>query len=197
LSNPRSIVLVTSALPGEGKTLVTFNLALTAALDGEGSVLLVDADLRRPTVHSFLRPSPERGLTDVVADRTQLSETVVPLIGGRLHVLTSGKPPSNPVAVAQSQQMSAVLAQARDEYNLVIMDTPPVLGLTDADILSRKADGTLLVARAGRCTPTVLQRALGEMTAVDILGVVYNDAGFNFADIGRHGRRYYSKYYSR
>ena len=171
---PRTIV-VTSALPGEGKSTVATNLAMTLAAAGV-NVVLVDGDLRRPTVATTLGLVAGAGLTDVLAGRAKLTDVAqaapdVP----NLAVLTAGTIPPNPSEVLGSERMHQ-LVKDLSKHATVIIDAPPVLAVTDGAVLAHQADGALLVVAVGKTTYDVVDKALNtlEKARGRVLGVVMN-----------------------
>lgn len=168
-------IVVTSSLPGEGKSTVAANLAITLA-DAGSRVVLVDADLRRPSVAEYLGVEGSVGLTTVLIGRADLRDVVQPWGGGSLHVLPSGQVPPNPSEMAGSAAMAWVLRELSTRYDVVVIDTPPLLPVTDAAILARQVDGALVVAAAGRVHRQQLSEALGSLEAVGArtLGLVVN-----------------------
>jgi capsular exopolysaccharide synthesis family protein len=165
-------LLVTSALPREGKTLTAVNLALTLSESYERRVLLIDADLRRPTVHEVLRTGNVVGLIDAL--RSQRTELPVERISPRLGVLTAGRPQSDPMAALTSERMVSILEDARRTYEWIILDAAPAAILPDAPLLSRLVAATLLVIGAGSSPHTMVERAIAEIGRERIIGTVVN-----------------------
>lgn len=166
-------LMVTSAVASEGKTLTAVNLALTLSHSYKRRVLLLDADLRRPTVHEVLRLPNSVGLTDCLRrqDRTTLRfHTVSPL----LSVLTAGRPDSDPMAGLVSDTMSRILTDAAEQFDWVIVDTPPVALLPDANLLAAMIDTALLVVSANATPYPLIARAVEAIGEQRILGVVLN-----------------------
>jgi capsular exopolysaccharide synthesis family protein len=178
---PVQIVVVTSALPGEGKTTNAVNLALSLARRGL-RVLLVDADLRRGAVHAAFETAREPGLTDVLRDGMPLARACrsVEVEGQTMHYLTAGAAVSSPTGLLESQAMLAFLARLREEYDVAILDSPPANIVTDAALLGAMADGVVIVARAGVTESAALGSALDQLRRVraQVLGVVLNDINF-------------------
>jgi polysaccharide biosynthesis transport protein len=170
---PRSLVL-TSTLPGEGKSTTTANLALILAEAG-ATVCLIEGDLRRPRLLDYLGLENAAGLTDVLVDRADLLDVLQPYRNG-LSVLGCGPIPPNPSEMLGSDAMRDLLARLEKEYDFVIVDAPPLLPVTDAAVLSTLVDGTLLVVGAGLVKRDQLQRALASLEKVggNILGLVLN-----------------------
>jgi len=172
----RSIV-VTSALPAEGKSTVAANLALALA-ETSTRVLLIDADLRRPNIADLMSLEGAAGLTTVLIGRAEFEDVVQEWGEGSLHVLTSGALPPNPSELLASPTMERLLIELADRYEVVIIDTAPLLPVTDAAILSRAVMGTLVVANARRVRRGQLAEGLGFLDQVEarVLGIVLNEA---------------------
>ena len=176
LDKPLRTVLATSTSPDEGKSTTIANLAVTIA-QAEQRVVLVDCDLRRPTLHTLFGLSNEEGLTSLMLQeggRIPVQKTEVP----GLLVLTSGPLPPRPADILGSRRMEAVIAQLREHADIVLFDTPPVNAVTDAAVLATKVDGVLLVFQAGRTSRERARRArqILEKVKANILGVVLNNA---------------------
>jgi len=166
------VVMVTSALPSEGKTLTTVNLALTLSESYTRRVLVIDADLRRPAIHSLLGVANTRGLTEALsADGVELPTVQ---ISEGLHVLTAGRPGATPLASLSSPRMSTLLEECGRRFDWVLLDTPPVGVLTDAQLLARQAGAVLLVIGAGSTPSAVVERAIAELGQDCIIGTVLN-----------------------
>lgn len=189
LDNPVRTFLVTSAGASEGKTLTTANLATVFAQAGQ-DVILIDTDLRRPSVHRLFNLSSEHGLTNVLVGEATLDEVIQDTDVPGLRVVTTGPLPPNPAELIESRQMTTVINRARELADVVFFDSPPAIILTDAVILSSKVDRTIFVAEAGQ----VSRDAFNEMTRMirnargTILGVVLNKLRLSASD-------YYYYYY--
>ncbi|WP_051865184.1 polysaccharide biosynthesis tyrosine autokinase [Streptosporangium roseum] len=173
---PKSLV-VTSCLPGEGKSSISANLAITLAQAG-WRVILVDGDFRRPSIPGYLGIEGGMGLTDVLIGTAEL-RNVTQLWGeANLHVLPSGRIPPNPSELLGSHGMRQVLAQLTEIYDMVIIDAPPMLPVADAATLAAICDGTLLVARYGKTRREHLVRAVALLSSVNarVVGTVLNFA---------------------
>ena len=167
------VVMLTSSVPGEGKTLTAANLAITFSESHDRRVLLVDADLRRPAVHEMFGISNERGLGDSLAEDAHVALTQ---LTSRLSVLTAGRCNGDPMRTLTSDRMRALLEGARARYEWIILDTAPVGLLSDASLLAAMADTTLLVVRAGHTNYEAIQQARLALDASNIFGVVLNGA---------------------
>jgi capsular exopolysaccharide synthesis family protein len=173
VDNPRKVVIVTSSMPGEGKTTSLCNLAIAmAAVDSR--VLVVEADLRRPKVADLLGLERSVGLTNVLAGRALAEQVIQPWAGGKFDVLASGPLPPNPSELLASRQMAMLLSDLRDRYDVVLIDTPPLLPVTDAAAVAPATDGAILVCRFTETTQEQVTRAVGALTAVSatLLGTV-------------------------
>lgn len=179
--DPPQVIAVTSPGPGDGKSSTSANLALLTSRAGKRAakakrVVLVDADLRKPTIANYFRTDAERGLSDVLAGRAQLSDVLRPVPGENLTVLPSGRVPDEPSELLDSPALTGVLNALRDEFDLVIVDTPPVLAVTDALLVSAQADGVIVVTRMRNTTRQALRRAIESIEHVraNIFGLVVN-----------------------
>ena len=168
-------IVVTSSLPGEGKSTTAINLAITLA-DAGSRVALVDADLRRPSVAEYMGIEGRAGLTTVLIGKAGLDDVIQPWGDGKLHVLTSGQVPPNPSEMIGSHAMAWLLGELVKRYDVVVIDTPPLLPVTDAAILARLTGGALVVAAANRVHRADLADAIGSLEAVGarVLGIVMN-----------------------
>ena len=172
-------ILVTSSEPAEGKSTTSGNLALAFAQD-EKKVILIDCDLRKPSLHKKFRISNNIGLSDVIIDRDKLNKCIQKRTE-YLDILTAGKIPPNPSEMLGSQAMSSLLDELSNVYDVIILDSPPVLAVTDAQILSTKVDGTVLVVRAEKTKKDTVLAAKGVLDKVNanILGTVLNGGDKN------------------
>lgn len=192
LDRPLRTLAVSSALPSEGKSTVAMNLAITAAREGL-RVLVVDADLRRPTQHrAFASTSNNRGLTDVLSGQATLDEALQePGVPG-LTVLTSGATPPDPGLLISSQRLTDLLAQLAARWDLVIVDTPPALVVGDAMALAPQVDGLLIVVASQQTSRQLLTDLRGRLEAAKIrpLGFVLNKMEFKSAGYGQYLKVY-------
>ncbi|MBL1224745.1 CpsD/CapB family tyrosine-protein kinase [Enterococcus sp. BWR-S5] len=171
-------LVITSSGPGEGKSTTAANLAVVFANSGK-KVLLVDADLRKPTVAKTFSLSNTNGLSSILGNRQVYLDQAIQESGvDNLSVLTSGPKPPNPSELLGSQRMERLIEELGKRYDLIIFDMPPVVTVTDAQILSSKVNGTILVVREGVSKRESLKKAksLLEYVGANVLGVVYNGA---------------------
>lgn len=176
LDRSLQMVLVTSAGAEEGKSTTLANLAVTFAEAGR-SVLMVDCDLRRPSLHKLFNVSNDQGLTTVMREEKTLGEAILPTDVKGLGLLTSGPLPPNPSELLGSQRMDRLIETLRGFAEIVLFDAPPTIAVTDAIVLSPKMDGVLLVVSAGKTKRDHALRAkrLLEKVNAKVLGVVLNN----------------------
>src|SRR5699024_3717346 len=169
-------ILFTSSGPGEGKSMTTANIAVTYAQQGK-KVLLIDADLRKPTVHYTFRLDNLKGLSNVLVGDVLLEEAIHTTSIDHLDVISSGPIPPNPSELLGSRKMRAILERAKEQYDLVIFDTPPVLAVTDAQIMADFVDGAMLVVRSKVTELDAATRAVEALKPAKarLLGTVLND----------------------
>ena len=168
-------ILVTSSEPAEGKSTIIGNLAVSLS-QSENTVIVLDCDLRKPTMHKKFKISNEVGLTELLVGKKELKD-VVQYRNKNLHIITSGKIPPNPAEMLASKSMKRLLEQLSNEYDYVLMDTPPLNAVTDAQVLSTEADGTLIVIRSEKTKKESILTAKNLLQKVNanILGIVFND----------------------
>jgi capsular exopolysaccharide synthesis family protein len=167
--------MVTSAGPNEGKSTTIMNLAVTYA-QMEKRTILVDADLRKPTAHFTFGLTNRTGLSHVLSGQADLREVVKESRIPGLDVMTSGPIPPNPSELLGSSRMDALLDQLREQYDIVLIDTPPVLAVADAQVVSSKSDGVLLVvnARTGKRQHAIKARNALQFVQARIVGIALN-----------------------
>jgi len=190
--HPLKTLLVTSAGPGEGKSTTVANLAITMAQMGT-KTLLVDADLRRPVLHSIFEQQKNLGLTNVLLGNTHVDDAIHELGVKNLNLLCCGTLPPNPSELLGSEAMRKLVEQLKEKYDIILFDSPPVVAVTDAAVLSAQIDGVILVISSGETTRNAEIRAKTLLNNVraQILGAVLN----NVKVAGRYGSYYYYYYY--
>src|SRR5580700_2871641 len=184
LGAPPKVIMVTSALPQEGKTTTSMNTALVLAQKGV-RVLLIDADLRRPSIHKILGMGPRSGLSNVLTGSATLQQTITrSSILPNLYILPAGTPPPNPAELLASTNMRDVLEELRGQYDHIVVDTPPTLSVTDAVVLSPRADAIVLVIRSGQTTKQALRRSRDILAQVNarVSGVLLNAVDLSSPD---------------
>ena len=193
------VIGITSALSGEGKSLTAINLAYSLSELGK-RVILIDGDMRRPTLAKKLRIQKEPGLSSCLTGQGDLANLVqncgIPGNEKAFRVITAGQNPPNPVELLSSNRMNVVIETLRKHYDYVILDLPPVTEVSDVLAVANKLDGILLVVRHNFCNRNVLNATVRQLAFVEakILGVVFNSV----ADQSRgYGKKYYSRYYQK
>lgn len=173
---PISSLVISSALPGDGKSTLAFHLALTACAMGR-RVLLVDANLRRPTIHDLAQTSNLGGLSSLIAGSLPAQEAIVPMPGvTELSILSAGPTPPDPAKLLSSLKMRQLMEEFKRHYDLVIYDTPPLAGLADASLLASATDGMILTVSMEKTDRKILQQTLEslKMSQIPLLGMVAN-----------------------
>lgn len=194
------VIGISSALTGEGKSLTSVNLAYSLAqLDKK--VLLIDCDMRRPSIATKLSISRYPGLSGYLSGQNELEEIIhhhVKEEESTFHVIASGQNPPNPIELLSSPRMAKLLTKLRETYDYVILDLPPISEVSDALAIAKETDGMLLVVRQHHCDRNALFAAIRQIDFVDgrVLGVVYNCANEEGKGYGYY-KKYYRRYYSR
>ena len=168
------VIVVTSSVPGEGKSTTSGNLAIALAQSGN-SVLLVDCDMRKPSIHKKFKISNAAGTAELLL-RKKLFEEVANKYNENLTIITAGKIPPNPSEMLASRAMTAFIEEMKKEFKYIILDTPPLQAVTDAQVLSTKADGVLLVVRAGSTKKELVSNSVDLINKVHgkVIGTVLN-----------------------
>jgi len=190
-------IMVSSSVKGEGKTITALNLALTLSDEYDHTVLLVDADLRQPSIHKYLGISNGIGLSDCIMNGVSASDAMIKTGIGKLVVLPSGSEIHNPVEVLSSNKMKDLIQELKEQIpnRYVIFDTPPLLPFAESHAIASSVDGILLVVRDGYTSLNNLKETLNIIKDSNILGIVYNDVEIDRFD-GYHYYHYYKSYYS-
>lgn len=175
VTKPFRSLMVTSADPNEGKTTTVANLALAMAQSGN-KVLLVDADLRKPTIHKIFRLPNELGLTNLLVQDREIEDIVHNMKDFTLDIVTAGPKLPNPAELLGSQRMAELLKRFERRYDMVLIDTPPVLLVTDGQLLAGHAEAVLMVLKCGKVSRAKLKKAklLLEHVGANLIGTVLN-----------------------
>lgn len=183
-------LMVTSSIGGEGKSVTALNLAISLAQEYDHTVLLVDADLRKPSLHKYMNIDVDRGITECLLGEADLKDVLIKTDIGRLSFLPAGKRVSNPVELLSSHKMQKLVEEMKNRYpeRYIIIDTPPILPFAETRALSSFFDGVVFVVKEGKARMQSISEALGLLKGSNVLGMVYNGA-----DSGRPGG--YNPYY--
>lgn len=186
-----NMLMVTSSIGGEGKSLTSLNLALSLAQEFDHTVLLIDADIRKPTIHSYLGIENSLGLTDCLLDGVGVKDALIRTGIGKLSFLPAGREVPNPAEVFNSKRMRDFFLEMKNRYHdrYIIIDTPPVLPFAETRSLSAIVDGIVLVAKEGLVTLHNIEETMECIKGTPLLGIVYNEAATEF----RYDRYQYSR----
>ena len=191
----KNTILITSAVPNEGKSITALNLAISLAQEYDHTVLLIDADFRRPSIHRYLGIEQQKGFSDCLLGEAEISEVIIPTGIGRLSVVTAGRDVPNPVELFASQKTEMLIAEMKNRYHdrFLIFDSPPVLPFAEARTLAHLVDGVLFVVKEQLASQKNVKEAIDALKGCGLLGMVYNDTV-----IDRHDEKYSSyQHYSR
>ena len=174
LDKKYKVIVVTSANPGEGKTFTSSNLALTLA-QGNKKVILIDCDFRKPNIHRRFKISNSIGLSEILVSEENHSLSIK-TYNDNLDIITSGHMPPNPVEALACDKMSNYIEELKEEYDYIILDSPPVLFVSDSQVLAAKADGTILVVKNNKTKKNEIKEAYLRLKSVNanIIGTVLN-----------------------
>ena len=189
LEQELQMVQITSSYPGEGKTTTATNLAFAASKAGQ-RVLLIDCDLRKPQVHNFLGLGNYKGLTNVLLGEIEMGQAAQKLAdSGGLLVITSGDVPPNPAELLAGNGIRKALGQIGAKFDLVVLDSPPVLAVSDPQILAELVDGVILVASATSTDSRSVSRSIERLNQVgtNVLGTVLNGTNTSNARVYEYG----------
>lgn len=182
-------ILITSSTPGEGKSTNAANLGVIFAQEGK-RVLIIDGDMRKPTLHHTFKTFNKVGLSNILAKKATLYDAVQETFIVGLNVLTSGPVPPNPSELLSTRALDILLLDVKKDYDLIIIDSPPLLSVSDSQILANKCDGTILILNTGRVDKKIAKKAKAILSSshTKILGVVLN----NYKTPSHHN--YYEEY---
>ena len=176
VDKPIKTIVVTSSIPGEGKSTISGNLAITLSQSG-ARVLLIDCDLRKPSIHKKFRVVNDLGITDILVDKCSLKD-VIKKIDEYLFMITAGTIPPNPSEIVGSNSMEDLIKELSLSFDYIVMDTPPVIPVTDPLLLAAKSDATIIVVRARKTKEKIIRQAYDELIKVNsnIIGSILNDS---------------------
>jgi capsular exopolysaccharide synthesis family protein len=176
---PLQKLLITSTVPSEGKSMISVNLASTLASESHKPVLLLEGDVRRPTLLQLFKVPPTTGLCDWLQGKCDFSECIWRLQGTGFYILPSGSMPEDPLNLIQSPRLHELMDQLAERFHWIVIDSPPVLPLADTSVWARAADGILLVTRHNVTRRQYLQRGLQALDSEKLIGAVMNSAAIN------------------
>jgi len=193
--NPPRCILITSTVPQEGKTMVTMNLAMSIAQELQKKVIVIDADLRRPSVYP-VKFNNKKGLSDYLANETPIAEVLKGFDSEKFVVIPAGSPSSNPAELISSRKMKELIATLRqlEEDTHILIDSPPILSTSEPLILSEWVDGIVFVIKADQATRGSIKRAIGSVAREKIIGIVFNNKELKPSKIYSD---YYYRYYKK
>lgn len=192
----QNTIMVTSADVGEGKSITSVNFAVALAREIDHTVLLVDADMRKPSIHKYLGIKTDRGLSDYLSGQVELSDVLINTGLGRLVLLPAGNACSNPAELLSSNRMKELVKEMKHRYadRYIVIDTPPVLVSADAISMSNHVDGVIFVVQAAKTSEKTVKKAINLLKGAIMLGIVYN----NVPDyLGKNLNPYYYHQYHR
>ena len=193
--NPPRQILVTSALPNDGKSFVASNLATSIAQGIEEYVMLIDCDLRKSTVHNYFGYKQVMGLSEHLSQGVDLSRVLLKSPVPKLTILPAGQPPSNPSELLSSGKMKKLLEEVRNRYDdrYIIIDSPPPSMASETMAIVKAVDGVILVVRSGRTPKSAVSEAIEQIGKEKILGVVLNYSDLSLSKYYGYGKKYYKQ----
>jgi protein-tyrosine kinase len=192
----QNTIMVSSADVGEGKSITSINFAVALAQEIDHTVLLVDADLRKPKIHTYLGIKADKGLSDYLSGEVELSDVLINTGIGKLVFLPAGSACSNPAELLSSNRMKELVQEMKHRFTdrYIVFDTPPVLVSADAISISNNVDGVIFVVQAATTSEKTVKKAINLIKSATMLGIVYN----NVPDyLGKHLHPYYYYQYGR
>jgi polysaccharide biosynthesis transport protein len=190
VDNPPKVIMLTSSVPAEGKTFISIGLARVASQSGQ-KVIIVDADMRHPRVHKALGLENEHGLVQVLSGASELGQLIKKDASSDIHVLTAGTGAPNPADLLRSQRMAQLINLLREHYDLVVIDTPPFVPMTDSQNVCRLVDKVVLVVRWGTTPAPVVANTLKQMRKI---GAPLAGSVLSQVDMAMHGKYGYGDY---
>jgi len=193
-TTPPKSILITSTLPGEGKSFVSANLAVSIAQNINEHVLLMDCDVRRPSIHTIFGLGDTPGLTEYLNKKVLLTDVLLKTDVKKLTILPGGDPPQNPAELLSSQEMATLISEVKERYKdrYIIIDSPPPQLTAETSAIARQVDGVILVVKSGRTPREMVNELVESIGREKILGVVMN--WFDLRSSSYYGYGKYSKY---
>ena len=187
-------ILVTSALPGDGKSFTSANLAISIAQGVEDHVMLIDCDVRKPTIHKLFGYKQTAGLSDYLTGEIDISKILLKTPIDKLTLLAAGRPPQNPTELLSSKKMKALLDEVKNRYEdrYIIIDSPPPSMASETNAIQNYVDGVLLIVKSGKTPRNAVQETIEQIGKEKILGIVLNQAPQSVKKYYGYGKEYYS-----
>ncbi len=182
-SHTNNVLAITSARKGEGKSLTSVNLAIVMAEDTKKKILLIDGDMRKPSIHTFFNCKGEYGLADLLSNRCDIDLAVVPSGIKNLTLLLAGGPLESTSDLLAASVFREIIEKIRKRFDYIIIDSPPIIPFADMNIISDVVDGILLVVRAEKTPKEMILEALKTLNKENVIGVVFNDSKKKMAKI--------------
>jgi capsular exopolysaccharide synthesis family protein len=167
---------ITSTKKGEGKSLTAVNLAIVMAEDAKKKILLIDGDMRKPSIHTFFNCKGEYGLADLLSNRCDIDSAVLPSGIKNLTLLLAGGPLESPSDLIATPLLKEIIEKLKKRFDYIIIDSPPIIPFADMNILSDIVEGVLLVVRAEKTPKEMILEALKSLNKENVIGVVFNDS---------------------
>ncbi len=193
VGKPAKSILVTSAIPGDGKSFISANIAISIAQGIEEHVLLIDCDMRRPTIHKYFGISQEPGLSSFLTNENDIAPYLVKTSIAKLTVLPSGQPPTNPTELLTATKMKNLLEQVKLRYDdrFIVLDSPPPSMAPETTAIAKQVDGVLLVVRAGKTPKDAVSNIIELIGKEKIVGIVLNDCEQSVKKYYGYAKSYY------
>ena len=182
-SHTNNVLAITSARKGEGKSLTSVNLAIVMAEDTKKKILLIDGDMRKPSIHTFFNCKAEYGLIDLLMHKADIESAMIPSGIKNLTLLLAGEPSKSPSDLLAASVFREIIEKIRKRFDYIIIDSPPIIPFADMNIISDVVDGILLVVRAEKTPKEMILEALKSLNKENIIGVVFNDSKKKMAKI--------------
>lgn len=175
-SHTNNVLAITSARKGEGKSLTSVNLAIVMAEDTKKKILLIDGDMRKPSIHTFFNCKAEYGLIDLLMHKADIESAMIPSGIKNLTLLLAGEPSKSPSDLLAASVFREIIEKIRKRFDYIIIDSPPIMPFAVMNIISDVVDGILLVVRAEKTPKEMILEALKTLNKENIIGVVFNDS---------------------
>ncbi|MFZ3089025.1 MAG: CpsD/CapB family tyrosine-protein kinase, partial [Nitrospirota bacterium] len=182
-SHTNNVLAITSARKGEGKSLTSVNLAIVMAEDTKKKILLIDGDMRKPSIHTFFNCKAEYGLIDLLMHKVDIESAMIPSGIKNLTLLLAGEPSKSPSDLLAAAVFREIIEKIRKRFDYIIIDSPPIMPFADMNIISDVVDGILLVVRAEKTPKEMILEALKTLNKENVIGVVFNDSKKKMAKI--------------